>query len=301
MFFEYRAFTLAKDPQRPDENQDAFQVDPQRGVAAIADGVSSSLFAGPWAELLTKAVVAEPPNADNSLTAWLTEPRGQWAGSVDLNNLAWHQKPKAQSGAFSTLLWVELYQTDPSDRQAQGGLRMYAYAVGDTCMFHVRGAQTQRCFPLEQSSQFDIDPAVLGSIDKNQDANVSFDKLQDICLPGDLLVLCTDALAAWGLQLLENGSSPDWEALWKCAPGAWPSWIETLRNQNELRYDDSTLVLLRIGGGESPASPIDIDTTIGEDEEDDSDWAEDMGQRVTDVAHKLQSSWNSLFKGGKKK
>jgi hypothetical protein len=248
MFFEYRAFTYPKDPQRPDENQDALQVDPQRGVAAIADGVSSSLFAGPWADILTKAVVAEPPNTDNanSLTAWLTNPRELWSSSVDLNNLAWHQKPKAQNGAFSTLLWVELYKTDPSDQRTPGSLQMYAYAVGDTCMFHVRGGRTQRAFPIEKSAQFDIDPAVLGSIDKNHDGTVKFEKLQDTCLPGDLLVLATDALAAWALRLLETGSTPDWNALWNCDPAAWPGWIDALRDRDELRYDDSTLALLRI-------------------------------------------------------
>ena len=54
MFFEYRAFSLPKDAENTDGNQDAFAVDQQRGLAAIADGVSSTLFAGSWARILAR-------------------------------------------------------------------------------------------------------------------------------------------------------------------------------------------------------------------------------------------------------
>ena len=55
MFFEHKAFWLPKDIEHPDEYQDAFAVDEVRGIAAIADGVSSSLFAASWARLLVNA------------------------------------------------------------------------------------------------------------------------------------------------------------------------------------------------------------------------------------------------------
>ena len=62
MRFEFRDFKLAKDAERPEENQDAFRTDADRGIAAIADGVASGIFARPWARILTRATVAEPPD-----------------------------------------------------------------------------------------------------------------------------------------------------------------------------------------------------------------------------------------------
>src|SRR5208283_3873598 len=62
MRFDTRLFTLAKDPEQPGAYQDACCIDTEHHIAAIADGVSSALFSGPWAAILAEAVVAESPN-----------------------------------------------------------------------------------------------------------------------------------------------------------------------------------------------------------------------------------------------
>ena len=49
MRFESKTFWLSKDADFPDEYQDAFAVDAERGVAAIADGVASAIFSARWA------------------------------------------------------------------------------------------------------------------------------------------------------------------------------------------------------------------------------------------------------------
>ena len=65
MFFQHRSFWLPKEVQHPDQYQDAFAVDGVQGVAAIADGAASSLFAAPWARLLSRAAVEHTPQVDD--------------------------------------------------------------------------------------------------------------------------------------------------------------------------------------------------------------------------------------------
>ncbi len=69
MLFDHRVFTLPKDPGHPTEFQDAFGLDAARGVAVVADGVTSALFSGQWAGLLAEAVTAAPPNPSDAAFA----------------------------------------------------------------------------------------------------------------------------------------------------------------------------------------------------------------------------------------
>ena len=250
MFFQHRVFRLAKDAEQPQADQDAMAVDQIRGIAAIADGVSSTLFAGPWARLLAEAVVAEPPQLDDpqSLQQWIGPLREAWEEGVDEDSLAWHQKPKLRNGAASTLLWIELEPASPGS-PSQHTLR--AFAMGDCCLFHVHQGQVVRAFPLEASSDFDIDPDVLRSRTSAGDQSLAFHTLADHCEQGDLLVLCSDALAAWALVELESGRSPEWESFWHFSEEQWNKKIHSLRTNGLIRFDDTTLVLLRIG--DSPA------------------------------------------------
>ncbi len=248
MFFQQKAFWLPKDLQRSEEYQDAHDADSVKGVAAIADGVSSSLFAQSWAKLLTKSVVGEPPDTrdEESLPAWLSELRTRWREPIDAEKLAWHQKPKFQTtGAQTTLLWVELC-TDLG-QAAKGESDLYGYSIGDCCLFHVRGPRVLRTFPFTNSEEFQADPQVLGSIDKKGAPLPKFEELQTTCLNGDLLVLSTDAYAAWAMAYLEAGQTIDWYAYWDFSEDDFRAHVEHLRQQQQIRYDDTTLLLLWVG------------------------------------------------------
>ena len=267
MRFEPRVFTLAKDAERPEENQDACRTDAEQGVAAIADGVASSIFARQWAQVLTEAVVAGPPDLAShgarrcppgtqgvpgdreALARWLARRREAWAGQIDVSELAWYQKPKLREGAFSTLLWVEILPIDQSDRQPQDPWRLRVFAVGDSCLFHVRRKQLLRSFPVERADELEADPVVIGSVDLNRDERVEFRSFEAICRPGDLLVLSTDAVAEWALRQRDAGRPPEWEEYWSKAEHAWQEEVTSLRQAREMRYDDATLLLLRVGDG----------------------------------------------------
>src|SRR5947199_10242266 len=109
MYFEARTAWIPKDLEVPADYEDAFAVAPERGTAAIADGVGSGSFSGRWANLLTEGVIKQPPNlADGtSFADWLAELRKAWQQSIDPTKLTWYMKPKLPLGGVSTLLWVE--------------------------------------------------------------------------------------------------------------------------------------------------------------------------------------------------
>lgn len=250
MLFASRKFVLAKDPERPEECQDALEIDEARGIAAIADGVSSAIFSGQWARLLCASVVAAPPNPEDAETfwPWLRQLREQWASQIDVSGLAWFQRAKLPMGAFSTLLWVYVSPGDGPDT-----FRVHCRAVGDTCLFHVRGKETLRCFPVQSSAEMDANPVVVGSVDLNRDGAMSFATIDLDCRAGDLLALCTDAVALWAIKNAEAGAAPDWEIFWNMGEDAWREGVQKLRDDAQMRVDDATLALLRLGG-EPPES-----------------------------------------------
>ena len=189
MLFDYRAFWLAKDVQKGKQYEDAYRVDDQAGIAAIADGVSSSYHASSWARLLVRSVVEQRPDIrdSESLGPWLAGIRKQWIEPLDLESLPWHQKAKAQQGAAATLLTVELFPVDVRNTQAPGDFRLVAYAIGDCCMFHVRNDKVLRVFPIENSQLFENDPLVIGSVNQRKDHLLQFNTLEDFLMGGGSL------------------------------------------------------------------------------------------------------------------
>ena len=89
--FDSRLFTLAKDPEQPAAYQDACCIDTEHHIAAIADGVSSALFSGPWAAILAETVVAESPNPCDAeeFAAWLRNSSAS-VGPPASTPAAWH-------------------------------------------------------------------------------------------------------------------------------------------------------------------------------------------------------------------
>ena len=221
--FDTRLFTLAKDPEQPGAYQDAAYVDVQRHVAAIADGVSSSLFSGPWAAILAEAVVAESPNPGDppAFAAWLGRQRERWAASIDTGGLAWFQRAKLPMGAFSTLLYARVSEMADAHAGAFGGYRLTAFALGDSCLFQIRGGELVRSFPLETAAQFEADPIVLGSVDLKRDHLLEFALLDEMCYPGDELILSTDAVAEWAVRGYERGEGPLWSDFWQMSEDDW--------------------------------------------------------------------------------
>ena len=248
MLFQSRVFQLAKDTECPEECQDACGMDAAGGIAVVADGVASAIFSRQWADVLVRATVADAPDPTDTeaFAGWLARRRQQWAEQIDTTGLAWFQKAKLPMGAFSTLLWVRLLPVDEQQEGTFGAYRLQGFAIGDSCLFHVRGGELVRTFPIQKAEELEANPVVLGSVDLNRDQLMEFTALDELCYPGDLLVLCTDAIADWALRLAESGSPVAWDSYSDMDAPEWEDEIAELRGQSKMRYDDATLVLLRV-------------------------------------------------------
>lgn len=293
MPFQWRVFELAKEPEHADQNQDAWWLNAQDGVAAIADGVTSGIFSRQWARILTRAAVSEwpDPSDEERFSRWLVDLRTQWEAEIDTSGLAWYQRAKLREGGFSTLVWLRLLDNNQL-RDGQKESEAEVMAIGDSCLFHVRDDELLESFPLDTSHEFANSPLVLGSVDLNRDGQLQFERLQITSRTDDMLVLCTDAVAAWALERYEQGDAVPWSRYWNMSPEDWTAEVCELRMQSKMRYDDTTLLLLRVSeaGGASADDyvPPTIDLSATNDADEDGevdllavDWEETASSMET--------------------
>jgi len=241
----YSAFWLPRRGNQPEEYEDAFAADAAAGRFAVADGASESGFAGPWARLLAEAFVGQPRLEPDHWTDALSALQQQWQTAVGSRPLPWYAKAKFRQGAFATFLGVTL------GAAADGAPQWRAVAVGDTCLFHSRGATLLKAFPLEQSSQFNNYPRLVGSRALPDHVRQKL-SLYARCggQPDDRLWLMTDALAQWCLAEHEAGQNP-WDELESLRAAAEPEqrfavWIAALREAGRLHNDDVTLLAVNL-------------------------------------------------------
>ena len=212
MRFESQVFSLPKDLDDPDQYQDAFAIDTQRGLAAIADGVTAGIFSGLWARILTQAIVAEPPQLEaGDFSDWLGRRRSVWRSGIDVSRLTWYQRPKMVDGGMTTLLWLQPLPPADDFDEAVGQLCFQSFAIGDSCLFHVRNEKLLASYPMTNSADFELKPAALRSVDRDVDHLLEFQTQVFECQPGDVVVLCTDAVALWALTRYEAGETVDWQ------------------------------------------------------------------------------------------
>lgn len=233
----WHAFHTHKRGNAPDEYEDAFAADAVTARFAVADGASESSFAATWARFLAEGFVAGKGRQWHRLD-WLAAPRRLWADEVDPRSLPWYAEEKREQGAYATLLGIVFLR---------GSWR--ALAVGDSCLFRMRGGKLGRTFPLLHSSNFGNQPALLGSRGRPDDTPTeAIRRARGKWRPGDRFLLMTDALAEWMLRRNEQEQRPvdDIEQLLsESAPQAtFADWVEQRRNGQGLRNDDVTLVVI---------------------------------------------------------
>lgn len=231
IFLNCRSFQVQKHGNSPDEYEDACEVQPGLGVFAIADGASESSYAREWADILVKGFMAKPCYKQD-FTNWLSPLKVRWEEQVRARKLPWYAEFKRQQGAYSTFLGLVIRRRSK---------RWFAFAVGDSCVFRVRNGILLKPFPISNYSDFSNHPPLIGTcatdLPPPQRASGKW-------VPSDQFYLMTDALAQWFLHRHQMGERP-WEEIDSlCAEPAasFQSWIFSLRNQGDLKNDDTTLV-----------------------------------------------------------
>jgi hypothetical protein len=105
-----------------------------------------------------------------------------------------------------------------------------------------KGMRVVEMFPLQKSSQFTMSPYLIGSRSNGESLNERIQISKGSLRNGDMLLLATDAVAAWLLKRHEEGR-PLWKWLYRklSTPESFAAMVAYGR-KNGLRNDDFTLV-----------------------------------------------------------
>jgi len=262
-----RVFWIAKDKGYENHYEDAYAVECTRAVAAIADGVGSGFASGRWARLLTTKLMTVAPDLEKpgGLSDWLSGPRGEWERQLGELKLDYFQRQKLREsgGAYTTLLWVECHPapSSPPENASAIGWSWSCHAAGDCGLFHERDGKILRVFPFENPDDLAADPQALASKDHGKDRSLEFKTVEGLLEPGDMLVLCTDALLGWALHALQDGRPLTWKDYWDMPDETWREEIEALRTDDVIRVDDTTLILLRLEATSASPEPVPASDT----------------------------------------
>jgi hypothetical protein len=242
-------------------------------VAVISDGATESMFARAWANMITRRVAHGAYFAPEILAGpgpsfrhFMNQLMGHWRRWLaryidqrvtDGRPLKWYEEAKLTSGAFATLLAVRLdygHSQPVYEGKEDGSWR--AAALGDSCVFQIRGNEIISLFPIESSGDFNNTPNLLGSNANRELICQRTAFLDSYFRHGDEFFLMTDSLAAWFLSTVENTHPGELKAIldqlreFSCTENrsAFESWLSSLIESGALRNDDVTFVSIRTSG-----------------------------------------------------
>ncbi|WP_199620214.1 protein phosphatase 2C domain-containing protein [Paenibacillus alkalitolerans] len=206
---ESACFSLQKAGNRIDEYEDAFNCDifanddPGRFRFAIADGASESSFAGIWAGLLANAYCGGKFDGKH-IHKSISKLSKVWSRTIHAKDLPWYAQEKLNSGAFSTLAGITFRLTGEDGFFAE----FDAIAVGDSCIFHIRGDKIIASFPVGSTDDFHNRPVLISTnAANNMDLKAFVKRWTGTAQTGDSFLLMTDALACWMLTRYEEDTS----------------------------------------------------------------------------------------------
>jgi hypothetical protein len=162
-----------------------------------------------------------------------------WKQEVGSKPLPWYAEEKLRSGAFSSILGLNV----------EGGGSWSAFAIGDSCLAQVRGEELCACFPIQRSADFSNRPRLVSSISGASGESLEAAmQLEGKWQEDDRFYLMTDALACWFLDRAEQGYTP-WMDLELGSAGhrlRFARWVEMQRGSRTMRNDDVTLLRLEL-------------------------------------------------------
>lgn len=239
-------YWLQKAGNTPEEYEDAFfprwsgEVEAWYFRAAAADGATETSFAGAWAGELAEAYGRRRLDCQ-AVADRLPRIQRRWASRFNSSQLPWYAQEKLRLGAFSSLLGLTLLDTGDGNVHA-----WQAMALGDTCLFQVRGDSLVTAWPLDEPEAFSSRPRLISSLAPgNTSTAEALQAISGTWEPGDSMLLMTDALAQWFLRSSRSGGRP-WRVLIRAQgeQARFARSMHQLRERNEIRNDDVTALVI---------------------------------------------------------
>lgn len=230
---------LPKSGFEASECEDSIGSDEQNCRFAVADGATEAFDARNWAERLAQNWV----RTDSALTPetfheWVAREAGELHASWKQLKLPWYAEEKARKGSFAAFVGVELDLG--SDAPA-----WKLIALGDACLLHYRDNALIKSLPLSNSTSFNSAPILVASdsaIYKTTEQSLVIEHGR--CDNGDVLLLASDAAAAWYLERFEQKNFCD---VFKTHdPAALTDFFENERDAGRIRNDDIAIIRLEV-------------------------------------------------------
>ena len=236
---QLRQLLLPKLDHDASECEDAIAFDIQTARFAVTDGATEAFHAQQWARNLAEHWVRNEATLTlEEFRKWVAaegrELRDSWNGLT----LSWYSEEKARTGSFAAFVGVELDLNS-------GTPSWKAIALGDTCLLHCRGDALLKSLPLSRSESFNSAPVLVASncaLYETTMQSVVVDS--GTCENGDVLLLASDAAAAWCLQRFENGDfDPDFLT---AEDEELRRFFDDERQAGRIRNDDLAIVRIEI-------------------------------------------------------
>lgn len=236
--------SCAKEPDRPEANEDAFAFSADRQRLALSDGASESYDSRLWANLLARKF-ADDPRFDQE---WLQSAVAAYQREHDFAAMSWSQQLAFERGCFATLLAVE------HDAQTR---RLRLFGVGDSVAIVFVGREVVRAWPLDHPDRFKERPTLLSTLREHnaftQAPEFAAASRLDVDLgafPEPTLLCMTDALGEWTLRMAGEEPERLAELLAIRSEEQLSELVVAEREAKRMRIDDSTLAVLRFDAGE---------------------------------------------------
>lgn len=220
-----------KEGRTRSENEDSHEANKALGRYAVADGASTAARSEVWSRLLTRSFVVE--KRDPLCSHTLTDLRTRWWNTVSGGSLPWFARTKLLEGSAATFLGLAL---DPE--------RFHARAVGDSCLFHLRGDNLLSGGPLERSEQFTRSPPLVYTHPSRELLNDDVWVSQGTYCRGDTFVLATDAAAKYLLRQYETNGTMSSLLQSGNDSAVFRSRVCELRSTGQLDNDDTTVCVI---------------------------------------------------------
>ncbi|MCU1266463.1 MAG: hypothetical protein JWM21_2781 [Acidobacteria bacterium] len=199
--FQTQEFLLPKSGHQLSECEDAIGINLPAGRFAVADGATEAFDSQSWAQLLAHDWVLQGPvdQTIDEFRAWLARVGQSLHDSWSGLRLSWYAEEKAATGSFAAFVGVQFEKLEG----AAHGWR--AIAVGDSCLVQCRHNKIVSALPLSRYQDFNATPPLMPSHPSMQAA-----ALEKVVIAagtiehGDVLLLFSDAVAAWYLMMAEK-------------------------------------------------------------------------------------------------
>ncbi len=241
----FKSKTTPKFGNSTDENEDNLLVPSTSEIEsdslirfAISDGATESSFSKEWSYLLVSSYKDKSYEKDR-LPYTLKGISYTWQSIVDAIELPWYSQQKAEIGAFATFLGLTVNRVQNT---------FETVAIGDCTLFQVRNDELILTFPVTSIEEFGNTPNLIAT---NFDYQTEFEKTlaygSGSIETNDLIILATDAIAAWIFKEKDAGEKP-WNHLsniLEIYSDDFENWLNNKRRTNEIKNDDVTLVILK--------------------------------------------------------